>query len=104
MGFRNDDLGVLSAIVFLITLWLLMARGSMRAENNWPLVYFFGMMIYLKRGGTFLEPGFVYAGVIFTLLLRFEFLSPKFVRFFRVAEACCLCYFLWKTLQFSMRL
>jgi hypothetical protein len=96
MRLRTTDLGVLSIIVFLITLWLLFARPGMRSESNWPLFYYLGLVAYVRTVGSFIEPYVVYASVITAMLIRFEFLSTGFVKFLRFIESVCLLYVLWQ--------
>ncbi len=100
MRLRTTDLGVLSIIVFIVTLWLLIARPSLRHENNWPLIYYLGLVAYVRTFGSFIEPYVVYTAVVFAMLIRFEFLSTGFVKFFRLIESLCLLYVLWRCFQY----
>ncbi len=99
MRLRTTDLGVLSIIVFLVTLWMLIARPGLRPENNWPLIYYLGLVAYVRTVGTFIEPYAVYTAVVFAMLIRFEFLSTGFARFLRLVESVCLLYVLWRCFQ-----
>jgi hypothetical protein len=100
MRLRTTDLGVLSIIVFILTLWLILARPRMKPENNWPLIYYFGLVAYVRTWCDFIEPGAVYAAVIFAMLIRFEFLSGGFYKFFRIVETLCLSYVLLRCLEY----
>ena len=95
MRIRTTDLGVLAVIVFILTLWLLMGRRNLRPESNVPLVYYLAMVGYVRSVGSFIDPSAVYAAVIFAMMIRFEFMSAGFFKFFRFVETLCLCYFLW---------
>lgn len=100
MRLRTTDLGVLSIIVFLVTLWLLLTRPGMRPENNWPLIYYLGLVAYVRSAGSFIEPYAVAIAVVFAMLIRFEFLSAGFVKFFRLIESVSLLYVLWRCFQY----
>lgn len=100
MRLRTTDLGVLSIIVFLVTLWFLIARPSLRPENNWPLIYYLGLVAYVRSLGTFVDPYVVAIAALFAMLIRFEFLSTGFVKFFRFVESVCLLYVLWRCFQY----
>ncbi len=95
MRIRTTDLGVLAVIVFILTMWLLLGRSKLRPESNLPLAYYFAMVGYVRTVGTFIDPSAVYAAVIFAMMIRFEFMSVGFFKFFRFVETLCLCYFLW---------
>ena len=95
MRIRTTDLGVLAVVVFILTLWLLVGRRNLRPESNVPLFYYLAMVAYVRSVGNFIAPSAVYAAVIFALLIRFEFMSTGFFKFFRFIETLCLGYFLW---------
>jgi len=97
-----SDLELLALVAGAITTWLFVFRARMAPENNWPLVYYLGMVFYQKTGGSFLEANFLYAGVVCAMMIRFEFMSQGFVRTFRVIEAICLIYIIWRCVDFVL--
>ncbi len=99
---RFSDLELLALIVSGITGWLFAARGRMAMESNWPLFYYLAMVLYQKSGGQFLEANFIYAGVVCAMMIRFEFMSQGFVKVFRVIEAICLIYIIWRCLDYVL--
>ncbi|HEU0121121.1 MAG TPA: hypothetical protein VFQ91_11400 [Bryobacteraceae bacterium] len=102
MSLRFSDLELLALIACGLTTWLLVGRGRMAPENNWPLVYYLGMVFYQKTGGGFLDANFLYAGVVCAMIIRFEFMSPAVVKLFRFIEGICLVYIVWRCLEFVL--
>jgi hypothetical protein len=100
MHFRFGDSEVLALVACTITVWLFAVRGKLPIESNWPLIYYLGMVLYQKTGGKFLDPRFIYVGVVCAMLIRFEFLATGFIKFFRVLESITLIYLTWKCLDF----
>lgn len=72
----------------------------MKPENNWPLLYYAGMVLFVRGWAPYMEPWFIYAGLIFALLIRFEFASTGFVQLFKLSEGICLVYVLFKTADY----
>ncbi len=99
---RFSDLELLALVASALTIWLFVARGRMALESNWPLFYYLGMVFYQKSGGRFLDANFIYAGVVCAMMIRFEFMSPGVVKVFRVIEAICLIYVIWRCLDFVL--
>ncbi|MBI2686092.1 MAG: hypothetical protein HYX27_07240 [Acidobacteria bacterium] len=102
MSFRFSDIELLALVACGLTVWLFVMRGRLALENNWPLVYYLGMVFYQKTGGQFLDANFLYAGVVCAMMIRFEFMSQGFVKTFRVIEAICLIYIIWRCIDFVL--
>lgn len=102
MSLRFSDLELLALIASGVTTWLFVVRGRMLPEDNWPLVYYLGMVFYQKMGGGFLDANFIYAGVVCAMLIRFEFMSQTVVKLFRFMEGICLVYIVWRCLDFVL--
>ena len=99
---RFSDLELLALVASAFTVWLFVARGRMALESNWPLFYYLAMVFYQKSGGRFIDANFIYAGVVCAMMIRFEFMSPGVVKIFRVIEAVCLIYIIWRCLDFVL--
>jgi hypothetical protein len=100
MSLRFSDLDLFALVAAAITAWLFGARGRTAEESNWPLLYYLAMVFYQKTGGQFLDANFIYAGVVCAMMIRFEFMSQRFVKIFRFLEAICLIYIIWRSLDF----
>jgi hypothetical protein len=102
MSFRFTDIELLALFAAAITATLFVVRGRMAPESNWPLAFYLAMVFYQKTGGQFLEPNFIYAGVVCAMMIRFEFMSQGFVKTFRFIEAICLIYVVWRCIDFAL--
>lgn len=81
-------------------MWLFLTRGRLAPESNWPLVFYLATVFYQKTGGSFLDPTFLYGGVVCAMMIRFEFMSTGFAKIFRFIEAICLLYIAWRCVDF----
>lgn len=90
---------VITLIYMSLTVWLLVARTRGRLESNWPLVYYFLVLVYWRAFEGALNPYWVYAGVVSAALLRFEFLGGVVLTFVRVIEYFFLAYMFARGLQ-----
>jgi len=59
-------------------------------DNNFPLVFYFGMIGYTASLEERFPPYLIYIGLALGGLLRFEFLSPNFTRAIKLCEYCVL--------------
>lgn len=100
MSIRLGDSEVLALIACGATIWLLLSRGKLASESNWPLLYYISMVIYQKAGGGFIDSSFLYAGVVCAMMIRFEFMSQTFSKVFRLIEAVCLIYVSWRCVDY----
>ncbi|MBI5283215.1 MAG: hypothetical protein HY858_16140 [Candidatus Solibacter usitatus] len=90
------NVGLLFTFLLLMgTLWLALTRITMRLENNWPLVYDIGLVVYLNSFDLILNAYVVYVAVVCALLIRFEFLNDRIVFFVKVLEICALAHIGW---------
>lgn len=72
--------------LFVGSIWLAYMRPSMKADNNWAMVYYFLLVGHLNGYEQALNANSVYTGVVCGLMLRFEFLNPRFSLFVRLIE------------------
>ncbi|MEJ5369582.1 MAG: hypothetical protein WHT08_14780 [Bryobacteraceae bacterium] len=81
------------------TVWLAASRLRMRLDNNWPLVYYFGAVVYLNTYHLVLNSYVVYIAVVCALLLRFEFMSERLVALVRFLEVGALVHTGWRLMN-----
>jgi len=93
---RFTDSGLLAIIVLALTLWLAYTRPRIAPENSWPLFYYLGLVVYQKAFPDLLAAGVVYGGVVCAMLIRFEFMADKVMKFIRVLETIVLAYVVWR--------
>jgi len=92
---------VTTAVMFTITLYVLIARFRIRRDASWPLAYYFFLVIYHQSLPGKLEPWVVYSGVVCGLFLRFEFLHKKLSRIVGICEMVILSYLAWRFVELA---
>lgn len=97
MDLSYSPLNISTAVLVGLTVWMLTARYRGVIESNWPLFYYFGVVAYSLMYSAFLDPAWVYAGVVCGLLLRFEFMGGFFLKLVRLVEFVVLVYILYVT-------
>ncbi len=89
-----------STVVFVaITVWVLSVRIRGVVDSNWPLFYYVAVVAYSAVFPGYLDPAFVYAGVVCALLLRFEFMGGFFLKIVRVIEIIVLAYYAYAAIS-----
>ncbi|MCE5308814.1 MAG: hypothetical protein LLG20_14340 [Acidobacteriales bacterium] len=93
MGGTSDTTFVLLTFILLVlTVWMVLGRFTRGLESNWPLVYYFMVVAYLKAFDGGLNPYLVYVAVVCGLFLRFEFMGGIILKAFRTVEMFTLVY------------
>ena len=70
------NIGLLATFgLAMATIWIGINRFTMRLENNWPLLYYLGLVVYLNKYDMVLNPYVVYVAVVCGLFVRFEFMK-----------------------------
>ncbi len=87
-GAFNVTTGLLAAL----TISVLIARVRGVVQSNWPLLYYVGVIFYTTLYEGYIDPAWVYAGVVSSLLLRFEFMGGIFLTIIRLIDIVVLCY------------
>lgn len=88
-------LGITTAIALVATAWIIVNRLRAGNESNWPLFYYLGIIVYDYAFPGFLDPTWIYAGVLIALFLRFEFMGGGFLKMVRVLEYAVFVYLLY---------
>lgn len=99
---KFNEYQLLAMAVAGASLWLLIMRSRLAPESNWPLVYYLSVFIYMRALGTFLQPEFVYSGVVCAMMIRFEFMANWLIKFIRFLESICLLIITWHCIEFSL--
>lgn len=95
---------IITFTMMIATASVIWTRFHRPIENNWPLMYYAGMVVYLKAFDGSLNPTFVYIGVVVALLLRFEFLGGFILKVVRALDFVILAYFMWRGLALLLML
>jgi hypothetical protein len=92
MHLRLTDFGILTMAVVAASIWMAFIRSKLPEESNWPLVYWGFLIAYLGWVEDVFYPYVIYFGLFLALIIRFEFLSPSFIKVFNVFEYLCWAY------------
>ena len=102
-----NNLGLLLSFILAVsTVCLAFARFRIKPDNNWPLLYYFGLVGFLNTYDLVLNPNAVYVAVVCALLLRFEFMNARVIFVVRLVEVASLVnigYCLFGVVQKSLR-
>lgn len=82
----------LTWVIILGTAWMLRERWIGRLDSNKPLIYYLGLVLYVRGLEGEFENYIIFAAIVSALFLRFEFLGGWFLRLFRLIEFVCLFY------------
>lgn len=96
MKFELTNFTVSILILLAWTVFVVYQRFTSKLENNWPLIYWTCMvLISMKWPETWQFP-YVAPGLVFCLLLRFEFINDTFANIFKACELAAFGYMLWR--------
>ena len=93
MGFNLTAFNVTLLAFIMLTGWLITTRYRSSPNVTWPLFYYFALIAFANYIPGEFNLNFVYAGLIFALLLRFEFMSRNVTNVVRASETLMLLYF-----------
>ena len=81
---------VSTALLIAFACWVIYLRLKGNSDTNIPLVYYGIIVYYVVMYDTALSPIIVYVALLLGLLLRFEFMSVKFMKAISLLECCTL--------------
>lgn len=82
------------------TCFVMYQRFTQALENNWPLLYWTCIvLISMKWPDSTWKFTYVAAGLVFCLLLRFEFINNAFANAFKACELAVFGYVLYHGVQ-----
>ena len=102
MHLRLTDTGILTITVIIITLWFGIFRSSLPDEDNWPVIFWAGMITFSYFTTDIVNPLVIYAGTALTLMIRFEFLSHGIVHFIYALEWVFFTYIIMRGLGYVL--
>lgn len=80
MDFQGTPLNMTTILVVCLALVSLFFILRKRYDSNLPLLFYFVAVMFSNLTDREVNPYLLYVGLIFTLLLRFEFMNPGFSR------------------------
>ncbi len=60
-------------------------------DSNLPLFFYFIALVFSNVTDRSVNPYLLYAGMVFALVLRFEFMNPGFAKIIAFFTTCSLC-------------
>lgn len=100
MGFELTNFTVSIIILLCWAVFVIYQRLTGPLENNWPLIFWTAIaLISIKWPETTWKFNYVAPGLIFCLLLRFEFINKAFANIFRVCEMAAFGYIFYFGVQ-----
>jgi len=66
-----------------------------RYDSNLPLLFYFVALVFSNATDREVNPYLLYAGLVFALLLRFEFLGQGVARLVMILSTGSMCLIIW---------
>jgi hypothetical protein len=98
MHFDATPLNFTTLIFIAFAVWTMTAVALRKTDHNLPLTFYFITMAFnrtLERG---LNVDFLLIGAAIAALIRFEFMSKAFVKWFSYLEQMMLVIIIWNML------
>ncbi|MGH9723080.1 MAG: hypothetical protein ACRD8O_22955 [Bryobacteraceae bacterium] len=99
MPFEFSFFNFFTLIIAVLTIWLIRSRMGGAHESNWPLLYYFILVMYIRGFEGQFDNRVIFAGIVAALFLRFEFLGGFFLKFFKFVEFVVHAYMLFRAFQ-----
>ena len=80
MDFQGTPLNMTTLLVVSLAVVSLLMMMRKRYDSNLPLLFYFVAVLFTNLSDREVNPYLLYVGLIFALLLRFEFMSTGFAR------------------------
>jgi len=103
MGSREAGVSAHLLWFYVFTWLLLLATGIAmyvrlytRPDSNWPLLYYLAIIAYSYQYEGVLDPRLIYVGLVFALVLRFEYMAGYLWAGLRTIDCACLVYVVWR--------
>jgi hypothetical protein len=95
MGFRGTPLDMTTLLVVALAIIAVTALIRKKYDSNLPLFFYFVALVFTNFSDQPIEPGLLYAGLIFCLLLRFEFMGGGFAKMIAFMATSSMCLVIW---------
>ncbi len=86
MGPQYSPSNITTAVMCGLAVWTIICRFRFPPDSNWPMIFYLLVVIYHLWFPGRLNQFVVYAGVLSTLFLRFEFMGGPFMKFVRAVD------------------
>jgi hypothetical protein len=73
-------------IMIALTIWVMRARFSSPIDTPWPLLYYLGLVVFVRSNEGEFNNYWIFIGIFCALFLRYEFMAGFFLKAFRTGE------------------
>lgn len=95
MDFLSTPTKFSTGLLAAFAVFVIVSLAKRKVDTNLPLVFYFILMVYVSFAGETLNPYLIFTGLVFALLLRFEFLNEFFFRTVTYLEIIAICLIVW---------
>jgi hypothetical protein len=90
MQLNSSPDGITALLVLACAGFVVYTRTRNWLDSNFPLIFYFGLLMYSTTLEDKFPPFLVYAGLGLGFLIRFEFMSEHFIRVVKFCEYAVL--------------
>ncbi len=95
MDFQGTPLNMTTILIVAVASAAILMLLRKRYDSNLPLFFYFVALVFTNMTDRTVNPVLMYIGLIFALLLRFEFLSPGFSKLIAILTTTSLGVIVW---------
>src|SRR5215469_3665601 len=95
MDLQGTPLNMTTLLVVALAVISLFFIFRKRYDSNLPLLFYAVAVIFTNLSDREVNPYLLYSGLIFALLLRFEFLNPAFSKLFAFFAGGSMSLIIW---------
>lgn len=95
MDFQGTSLNITTILLVALAAAAIFMLVRKRYESNLPLFFYFVALLFTNMTDRTVSPALMYVGLIFALLLRFEFMSPGFSKLIAFFATSSLTVIVW---------
>lgn len=99
MNIHADNFTVCVMLLMVATCFMIFLRMRRPVEDNWPLFYWVGALLFALNQFDSFKINVVMVGLFTALLLRFEFMNSAFSKVFKGVEFVVFGYVLVRGLD-----
>lgn len=90
-----DATGMLELLVVLLAVFAVFMVVRKRYHSNLPLLFYLAALVFTNWADRIVNPYLMYTGLVFALLLRFEFMGSGFSKFIAIMTCGGLSLVAW---------
>ena len=95
MEFQGTPLNMTTLLVVALAVVSLIFIMRKRYDSNLPLLFYFVAVLFSNLTDREVNPYLLYVGLIFALLLRFEFMNSSFAKFVAFCAGGAMTLIIW---------